>query len=208
MSAMVRVVVRPDDVEGVPLGGKSAAGAVSITAEYDRTVELADGTIRYAGVRTPLHKSTVLDYWQIDVIASDAADIVRGAGCCVTFRVEFTPRHGGRQGRGHGQAVTTHAKTIQVVTADGAVINLATKASMVPVPEPQQVIDWQALRDNAEAANTKANAALAAAVAATPQDTMTSTDAAPTRVGQIAVVSGVIYMAAGTSAASDWKRIS
>ena len=207
MSAMVRVVVRPDDVEGVPLGGKSAAGTVNITAEYDRTVELADGTIRYAGVRTPLHKSTVLDYWQIDVIASDATDIVRGAGCCVTFRVEFTPRRGSI-GRSHGPAMTTHAKTIQVVTADGILTNLATKASMVPVPEPQQVIDWQALRDNAEAANTKANAALAAAVAATPQDTMTSTDAAPTRVGQIAVVSGVIYMAAGTSAASDWKRIS
>ena len=159
MSAMVRVVVRPDDVEGVPLGGKSAAGTVSITAEYDRTVELTDGTIRYAGVRTPLHKSTVLDYWQIDVIAADADDIVRGAGCCVTFRVEVTPRHGGGQGRGHGQAVTTHAKTIQVVTSDGTVTNLAVKASVVPVPEPQQVIDWQALRDDSAAAVTKANAA-------------------------------------------------
>lgn len=208
MSAMVRVVVRPDDVEGVPLGGKSAAGAVSITAEYDRTVELADGRIRYAGVRTPLRRSAYLDFWEIDAIAADDPDIVRGEGCCVTFRVEVTPRHGGGQGRGHGQAVTTHTKTIQVVTADGFLTNLATKASVVPVPEPQQVIDWQALRDNAEAATTKANAALAAAVAATPQDTMTSTGAAPTRVGQIAVVSGVIYMAAGTSAASDWKQIS
>lgn len=165
MSAMVRVVVRPDDVEGVPLGGKSAAGAVNITAEYDRTVELADGTIRYAGVRTPLHKSTVLDYWQIDVIASDAADIVRGAGCCVTFRVEVTPRHGGGQGRGHGQAVTTHTKTIQVVTSDGTVTNLATKASVVPVPEGAVLLDPAAVTKAGEAYDLAQDAAASAASA-------------------------------------------
>ena len=172
MSAMVRVVVRPDDVEGVPLGGKSAAGTVSITAEYDRTVELTDGTIRYAGVRTPLHKSTVLDYWQIDVIAADADDIVRGAGCCVTFRVEVTPRHGGGQGRGHGQAVTTHAKTIQVVTADGILTNLASKASVVPVPEGAVLIDPGAVMkageawDKADNAENIATGAVTAAQAA------------------------------------------
>lgn len=172
MSTMVRVVVRPDDVEGVPLGGKSAAGTVNITAEYDRTVELANGTIRYAGVRTPLHKSTVLDYWQIDVIAADAADIVRGAGCCVTFRVEVTPRHGGGQGRGHGQAVTTHAKTIQVITADGTVTNLASKASVVPVPEGAVLLDPAAVTkageawDKADNAQSIATGAVTAAEAA------------------------------------------
>lgn len=171
MSTMVRVVVRPDDVEGVPLGGKSAAGAVSITAEYDRTVELTDGTIRYAGVRTPLHKSTVLDYWQIDVIAADATDIVRGAGCCVTFRVEVTPRRGSI-GRSHGPAMTTHAKTIQVVTADGTVTNLASKASVVPVPEGAVLLDPAAVMkagqawDKADNAENIATGAVTAAQAA------------------------------------------
>lgn len=192
------LTMRPSDVTGSPLGASSRVAGVTVTAEYDRVVETDNGTRIEPGVRTPLTRDPANGYWYIGLLPSDDPRIVTGEGVCVTIRVETESRHG-RGGSGHGsRGRVLGSKTIQMHVTDAPVTNISDKDPVTPVPVAALSVSPQQVNDAAK------NAATALA-AITP---ITSISATPNRVGQVAVVAGVIYMAAGTSAASDWKRIS
>ena len=76
------LVVRPEDVEGVALGGSSSVAGVTITAEYDRTIE-AGAEVLPKGIRTPLKWDATAGHWGISLVASDDPAITTGQGACL-----------------------------------------------------------------------------------------------------------------------------
>lgn len=198
---MVVLIVRPADLEGVPLGPTSRTARVTVEACYDRTIELNDGTVYYAGVWTEFHYHAAAagpnsggsagGYWSGDLIASDDPRIVTGAGACVTVRATITPLKGGG-GRGHRGGQYQPSKTIQVVMADNALVNLGQKASVVPVPASAPMIDWAALQNGSAAAVAKGNEAIATANDAADTAEEAKTLAAAANAGTDAGVAALI----------------
>lgn len=150
------LIVRPEDVQGVPLGTGSPTAGVTVTAEYDRTIE-AGAEVPPKGIRTPLKWDATAGHWGISLVASDDPAITAGQGACVIVRIEVQHRQGHGGSSGHSRGLT-YSKTIQVNTADPALIPYGSKDSVHPVPAESLSVSPQQINDAA----ANASAALAA----------------------------------------------
>ena len=151
------LVVRPEDVQGVPLGGSSPTAGVTITAEYDRTIE-AGSEVLPKGIRTPFKWDPAVGHWGVSLVASNDPAITTGQGACVIVRIEVQHRQGhSGSGSGHSRGLT-YSKTIQITTADPALIPYGSKGSVHPVPVASLSVSPQQVNDAA----ANASAALAA----------------------------------------------
>ena len=93
LAGLKTLAIHPADTALVSLGWGSRTATIDLTAHYDTDVEMAYGTIAFAGHHTPLEPSTS-GLWSVKVIPTDHPDIVRGHGAAVTVTAKVTPRQG------------------------------------------------------------------------------------------------------------------
>lgn len=94
LAGLKTLAIHPADTALVSLGWGSRTATIDLTAHYDTDVEMAYGTIAFAGLRTPFEPSSS-GWWSVKVIPADHPDLVRGQGTiAVTVTAKVTPRQG------------------------------------------------------------------------------------------------------------------